>query len=196
MTLKYVLLPYLLTAFIATGIIALVIIAVRVIKDRKKEIPVSINVTSQVDESTYSSLEKNVAAIAEMLKSHITPKPVPDLKASLCGTWTNADDSMRYYITSRGGFYLLYVEDRYALDQTGKTYVIRCTTSNPDDRHIFFADGDECVITFAYSPEQDRIFLPDSNEELERYMDYIREPDDDEKLSSIKFDLNSFTSNS
>lgn len=195
MTLKYVLLPYLLTAFIATGIIALVIIAVRVIKDRKKVIPISINVTSQVDEPAFSSLEKNVAAIAEMLESHIAPKPVPDLKARLFGTWTNSDDSMRYYITSRGGFYVLYVEDRYNLDKPGKTYVLRCTTSNPDDSNIFFADGDGSVITLAYSPDQDRIFLPDSDEELERYMDYIRVPDDDEDLPSIKFDLNSFTSN-
>lgn len=195
MTLKYVLLPYLLTAFIATCIIALVIIAVRIVKDRKKVVPISITVTSRFDESPVLSLEKNISAIAEMLREKFSPKPQEDFKARLCGTWTNSDDSMRYYITSRGGFYVLYVEDRYALDQTGKTYVIRCTTSNPDDRHIFFADGDECVITFAYSPEQDRIFLPDSNEELERYMDYIREPDDDEKLSSIKFDLNSFTPN-
>lgn len=195
MTLKYVLLPYLLTALIATCIIALVIIAVRIMKDRKKTIPVSINVTSRFDESAVSSLEKNMAAIAEMLREKFLPKPQEDFKARLCGTWANADDSMRYYITSRGGFYVLYVEDRYNLDQPGKTYVLRCTTTNPDDHNIFFADGDECVITLAYSPEQDRIFLPDSNEELERYMDYIRVPDDEEDLSSIKFNLDSFTPN-
>ena len=195
MTLKYVLLPYLLTALIATCIIALVIIAVRIVKDRKKVVPVSITVTSLFDESAISSLEKNMAAIAEMLSEKFSPKPQEDLKARLCGTWTNADDSMRYYITSRGGFYVLYVEDRYCIDKPGKTYVLRCTTSNPDDRNIFFADGDECVITLAYSPEQDRIFFPDSNEELERYMDYIRVPDDEEDLSSIKFNLDSFNPN-
>ena len=195
MTLKYVLLPYLLAALIATCIIALVIIAVRIVKDRKKTVPISITVTSRFDESSVLSLEKKVSAIAEMLREKFSPKPQEDFKARLCGTWTNSDDSMRYYITSRGGFYVLYVEDRYYLDKPGKTYVLRCSTSHPSDRNIFFADGDGSVITLAFSPEQDKIFLPDSNEELERYMDYIRVPDDDEDLSSIKFDLNSFTPN-
>lgn len=195
MTLKYVLLPYLLTALIATCIIALVIIAVRIMKDRKKTIPVTINVTSRFDESAVSSLEKNMVAITEMLREKFTPKPQDDFKARLCGTWANADDSMRYYITSGGGFYVLYVEDRYYLDKPGKTYVLRCSTSHPSDSNIFFADGHGSVITLAYSHEQDRIFLPDSNEELERYMDYIRVSDDEEDLSSIKFNLDSFTPN-
>ena len=110
MTLKYVLLPYLFAASIVIGIIALVIIVVCAIKDRKKVFPLSVDVTSQFDNSVLISIDERMKAIADMLKAEFKPKPQVNHKASLCGVWTNIDDSMRYYITPRGGFYVLYIE--------------------------------------------------------------------------------------
>lgn len=193
MTLKYVLLPYLFVAAIVIGIIALVIIVVCAIKDRKKVFPLSVDVTSQFDNSVLISIDERMKAIADMLRTEFEPKPQLqiDHKANLCGVWTNNDDSMRYYITSRGGFYVLYIEDRYQPEIPGKTFVIRCSTSNPDDSDIFFADGDT-LLTLAYSHETDRIYLADSGEELERYE--VRELSDIDSLApeSVDFDINSF----
>lgn len=197
MTLKYVLLPYLFAASIVIGIIALVIIVVCAIKDRKKVFPLSVDVTSQFDNSVLISIDERMKAIADMLRAEFEPKPNPqiDHKANLCGVWTNIDDSMRYYITPRGGFYVLYIEDRYQPEIPGKTFVIRCSTSNPDDCDIFFADGDT-LLTLAYSHETDRIYLADSGEELERYE--VHELSDIDNLApeSVDFDINSFIDSS
>lgn len=106
MTLKYVLLPYLFAASIVIGIIALVIIVVCAIKDRKKVFPLSVDVTSQFDNSVLISIDERMKAIADMLKAEFKPKPQVNHKASLCGVWTNIDDSMFFgvihplYITS------------------------------------------------------------------------------------------------
>ena len=191
MTLKYVLLPYLFAASIVIGIIALVIIVVCAIKDRKKVFPLSVDVTSQFDNSVLISIDDRMKAIADMLREEFKPKLRIDHKFHLCGVWTNIDDSIRYYITPRGGFYVLYIEDRYQPEVPGKTFVIRCSTSNPDDSNIFFADGDT-LLTLAYSPEKDKIYLADSGEELERYE--IRELSDIGRLApeSVDFDINSF----
>ena len=191
MTLKYVLLPYLFAASIVIGIIALVIIVVCAIKDRKKAFPLSVDVTSQFDNSVLISIDDRMKAIADMLREELKPKLRIDHKFQLCGVWTNIDDSMRYYITHRGGFYVLYIEDRYQPEVPGKTFVIRCSTSNPDDSNIFFADGDT-LLTLAYSHETDKIYLADSGEELERYE--IRELSDIGSLApeSVDFDINSF----
>lgn len=197
MTLKYVLLPYLFAASIVIGIIALVIIVVCAIKDRKKVFPLSVDVTSQFDNSVLISIDDRMKVIADMLRAEFEPKPNPqiDHKANLCGVWTNIDDSMRYYITPRGGFYVLYIEDRYQPEIPGKTFVIRCSTSNPDDCDIFFADGDT-LLTLAYSHETDRIYLADSGEELERYE--VHELSDIDNLApeSVDFDINSFIDSS
>ena len=191
MTLKYVLLPYLFAAAIIIGIIALVIIVVCAIKDRKKVFPISVDVTSQFDNSVLISIDERMKTIADMLRTEFEPKPQVNHKADLCGVWTNIDDSMRYYITPRGGFYVLYIEDRYQPEIPGKTFVLRCSTSNPDDSNIFFADGDT-LLTLAYSPEKDKIHLADSGEELERYE--VRELAELRNLApeSVDFDINSF----
>ena len=190
MTLKYVLLPYLFVAAIVIGIITLIIV-VCAIKDRKKVFPLSVDVTSQFDNSVLISIDERMKAIADMLRTEFKPKPQINHKANLCGVWTNNDDSMRYYITPRGGFYVLYIEDRYQPEIPGKTFVIRCSSSNPDDSDIFFADGDT-LLTLAYSHETDRIYLADSGEELERYE--VRELSDIDSLApkSVDFDINSF----
>lgn len=191
LTLKYVLLPYLFTAAIVIGIIALVIIVACAIKDRKKVFPLSVDVTSQFDNSVLISIDDRMKAIADMLRAEFKPKPQLDHKAQLCGIWTNIDDSMRYYITPRGGIYVLYIEDRYQLEAPGKTFVLRCSTANPDDSNIFFADGDT-LLTLAYSPETDKIYLADTGEELERYgvheLSFLDSPDSE----SVDFDINSF----
>ncbi len=191
MTLKYVLLPYLFAAAIVIGIIALVIIVVCAIKDHKKVFPLSVDVTSQFDNSVLISIDDRMKAIADMLREKFKPELRIDHKFQLCGVWTKIDDSMRYYITHRGGFYVLYIEDRYQPEVPGKTFVIRCSTSNPDDSNIFFADGDT-LLTLAYSHETDKIYLADSGEELERYE--IRELADIGSLApeSVDFDINSF----
>lgn len=191
MTLKYVLLPYLFAATIIIGIIALVIIVVCAIKDRKKVFPISVDVTSQFDNSVLISIDERMKTIAGMLRTEFEPKPQVNHKADLCGVWTNIDDSMRYYIIPRGGFYVLYIEDRYQPEIPGKTFVLRCSTSNPDDSNIFFADGDT-LLTLAYSPEKDKIYLADSGEELERYE--VRELAELRNLvpESMDFDINSF----
>lgn len=106
----------------------------------------------------------------------ISPKG-DDFKKKLCGTWCNPTDTRRYYISDRGGFFVLAIEERITALKHLTTYVLRNSLS-PVDKNIFYAEGDTWLV-FGYDPDEDIIFNPAMNEELERYEEYIRRHKDD-----------------
>ncbi len=102
---------------------------------------------------------------------NLSPKS-DDFKIRLCGTWCNPDDTRRYYISNRGGFFVMVIEERATTQKHQSTYILR-NSIFPTDKNLFYADGDICI-TFGYEPEDDIIFNPTFNEELERREKHIR----------------------
>lgn len=112
-----------------------------------------------------------VAAESMVQNFDVSPKG-DDFKKKLCGTWCNPDDTRRYYISNRGRFFVLMIEERITPLRHQTTYILRNSIS-PGDKYVFYAEGD-IWMTFGYDPDEDIIFNPVQNEELERYEDYIR----------------------
>lgn len=95
----------------------------------------------------------------------IVPKDSNIFK-KLCGSWCNPDDTRRYYISDRGGYYVLAIEDRIRLSKPMECYILREPLSG-NGRNIFYAENDICK-TFGYNPDEDRLFDSTIGEELER----------------------------
>lgn len=115
-------------------------------------------------------VSKNAAE--SIVKTYDVLPKSDDFKKKLCGTWCNPDDTRRYYISNRGGFFVLMIEERVTGLEYQTTYVLR-NSILPADKNIFYAEGD-IWLAFGYSPDEDIIFNPAYNEELERYEEYIR----------------------
>ena len=111
-------------------------------------------------------------AAESIVKTYDVLPKSDDFKKKLCGTWCNPDDTRRYYISNRGGFFVLMIEERVTGLGYQTTYVLR-NSILPADKNIFYAEGD-IWLAFGYSPDEDIIFNPAYNEELERYEEYIR----------------------
>lgn len=128
-------------------------------------------------------------AAESIVKTYDVSPKNDDFKKKLCGTWCNPDDTRRYYISNRGGFFVLMIEERVTGLRHQTTYVLR-NSILPADKNIFYAESDTCL-TFGYSPDEDIIFNPAYNEELERYEEYIRHNMSD--VNPVTEDKMSFT---
>ena len=117
------------------------------------------------------------------------------LKDKLNGTWCNDTDSMRYYISERGGFQTLAVEDRVNFLEPMKIFILRHTNSNPIESNIFFAEGgmDECMI-LGYDQDEDTITLGGAGilERIEAKMNNPQSFQELEQLTEIPFSEDDF----
>lgn len=117
-----------------------------------------------------------------------------DFRTKLCDTWCNEDDSIRYYISSHGGYFILFEENRKGKPFAYTTYMLRRASVHPDDKYLFFADGPNMqTFSLGYNAEEDQIYLSDKDMVLERVKEYYKHHsapgimDIDATLSEVEF---------
>ncbi len=163
-------------SFLTVGIIVMAIILIVNARNKRKAITSArklqvYKIFSPQEWDAFLKQVSHVAAESVVQNFDVSPKG-DDFKKKLCGTWCNSDDTRRYYISNRGGFFVLMIEERITPRRNQTTYILR-SSIEPTDKHVFYADGDICM-TFGYDPDEDIIFNPVLNEELERYEEHIR----------------------
>lgn len=163
-------------SFLSLGVIVMAIILIVNSYHKRKA---SISARKMQGYKIFSPQEWDISvkkvskdAAESIVKTYDVSPKSDDFKKKLCGTWCNPDDTRRYYISNRGGFFVLMIEERVTGLRHQTTYVLR-NSILPADKNIFYAESDTCL-TFGYSPDEDIIFNPAHNEELERYEEYIR----------------------
>ncbi len=163
-------------SFLTLGIVIMAIILIVNARNKRKTITSArklqgYKIFSPQEWDTFLKNVSHVAAESVVQNFDVSPKG-DDFKKKLCGTWCNSDDTRRYYISNRGGFFVLMIEERITPKRHQTTYILRSSTE-PADKHVFYVDSDICM-TFGYDPDEDIIFNPVLNEELERYEEHIR----------------------
>ena len=163
-------------SFLTVGIIVMAIILIVNARNKRKAITSArklqgYKIFSPQEWDAFLKQVSRVAAESVVQNFDVSPKG-DDFKKKLCGTWCNSDDTRRYYISNRGGFFVLMIEERVTPRRHQTTYILRNSFESAD-KHVFYADGDICM-TFGYDPDEDIIFNPVQNEELERYEEHIR----------------------
>lgn len=163
-------------SFLTLGIVIMAIILIVNARNKRKTITSArklqgYKIFSPQEWDTFLKNVSHVAAESVVQNFDVSPKG-DDFKKKLCGTWCNSDDTRRYYISNRGGFFVLMIEERITPKRHQTTYILRSSTELAD-KHVFYVDSDICM-TFGYDPDEDIIFNPVLNEELERYEEHIR----------------------
>lgn len=195
---KYALPEIVMIIWVTLGTIGLIFIGYKVIKSQKKSKEILMQslkddyvifTNEQWESYQERAVQKTVSNLVESFDFY--PKDF-DMRKKLCGVWCNPDDTTRYYITDHCGYFVLMAEDRYTKDC--KNFLIR-QTFGTSDQNVFFADGNG-TITLGYNQDEDRIYIPDYDEELERIESYMEnmkpEMNDDSfyeiQLSDVEFE--------
>lgn len=163
-------------SFLTLGIVIMAIILIVNARNKRKIITSArklqgYKIFSPQEWDTFLKKVSHVAAESVVQNFDVSPKG-DDFKKKLCGTWCNSDDTRRYYISNRGRFFVLMIEERTTPRRYQTTYILRNSIS-PGDKYVFYAEGD-IWMAFGYDPDEDIIFNPTQNEELQRYEDYMR----------------------